>query len=164
MIMTQPKFKFFTKLKLQTKQQGWKKNGHTLWSPPPVANLSPHGWTSMEKICIPSCLTQRGFSAIILQKKFLFQPKTASLNFHSVKNLRKGISPQKALWKSESSKTKKNQAIILISLHQKKMILGIFWEKEIKSDKDKEASFRANKQNPYKIMTILTKIEGLTSS
>lgn len=52
---------------------------HTLWSPPPVANLRPPGWTSMEKICIPSCLIQLGFSAIIL---FLIpKPNTCALYF-----------------------------------------------------------------------------------
>jgi hypothetical protein len=65
-----PNFKFHSVphlLNFTSNQQtriGYDKS-HTLWSPPPVANLSPPGWTSMEKICIPSCLIQLGFSAII---------------------------------------------------------------------------------------------------
>lgn len=63
------KFKFIIKLRLLI--QRMRERSHTLWSPPPVANRSPPGWTSMEKICMPSCLTQLGFSAIFFQKSVL---------------------------------------------------------------------------------------------
>lgn len=59
----------FNQNKSTQKRKKWKKKKKqtttTLWSPPPVANLRPPGWISMEKICIPSCLIQLGFSAII---------------------------------------------------------------------------------------------------
>lgn len=71
-ITTDRKFKFIIKLRLLI--QRMRERSHTLWSPPPVANRSPPGWTSMEKICMPSCLTQLGFSAIIFQK-FVLPPK-----------------------------------------------------------------------------------------
>ena len=63
------KFKFIIKLRLLI--QRMRERSHTLWSPPPVANRSPPGWTSLEKICMPSCLTQLGFSAIFFQKSVL---------------------------------------------------------------------------------------------
>lgn len=144
-IMTDPKFKIIIKLRLSNKPPRVREKAiHTLWSPPPVANRSPPGWTSMEKICMPSCLTQLGFSAIIFQKclfslwlqqilhLFLFSPNggvQGAENFtHWVQNLRDSnenscflntLCPPKALWKPESAKPKwrvacKNQAIILV--------------------------------------------------
>ena len=90
-----------------------KSEWQTLWSPPPVATLTAPGWTSMEKICKPSCLIQLGFSAIIsmplceLQDRIFEQLNPAqqwTQNFRREKSIKKPSLLQfniKGMWIAE---------------------------------------------------------------